>query len=74
MEDTLEDYIMSVSLISEDIKTITSAAFDRKTRLTDDQLMNLLIGARELHEARWNLLWDKFEEMIKSTEIKEKLK
>ena len=60
---TLEESITNMGCITDDIQTFFDA-HDRQ-RLTDDQVLNMLIGMRELHRHRYNKLWDTFEEVMK---------
>lgn len=32
--------------------------------LSEDQRMNILIGMKDLYDAKFNVLWDQFEQMI----------
>jgi len=47
--------------ICDDIDTLMQSQFDQEQKLTDDQIMNMLIGINELHKQRINLYKQKIE-------------
>ena len=59
----LEDQITSMLNVNEEIDTLFDA-WDRE-KLSEDQIFNMLIGMKELHNQRHNKLWSTFEEVTK---------
>lgn len=47
--------------ICDDIDTLMQAQYDLEQRLTEDQIMNMLIGINELHKQRINIYKQKLE-------------
>jgi len=47
--------------ICNDIDTLMQAQYDLEQRLTEDQIMNMLIGINELHKQRINIYKQKLE-------------
>ena len=47
--------------ICDDIDTLMQAQWDLEQQLTEDQIMNMLIGINELHKQRINLYKQKLE-------------
>jgi hypothetical protein len=47
--------------ICDDIDTLIQAQYDLEQRLTEDQIMNMLIGINELHKQRINIYKQKLE-------------
>lgn len=64
----LEQQIMTCWNICEDIKTITKMHDIRA--MTEDELMNALIGLETLYQMKFEILFDMFERMIKNGQIK----
>jgi hypothetical protein len=68
----LEDAMSNLSLVSEDIETIIYAIGDSPIKYTEDQLLNMLIGIKQLHETRYQKMWNVFEHLIKNGTIANK--
>ena len=66
----LEDAMSNLYQISEDIETIIYAIGDSPIKHTEDQILNMLIGIKQLHDTRYQKMWSIFEELIKQKEIK----
>ena len=66
----LEELIISVKQITEDLQVLMEAHFDTKKGLTEDQIMNMIIGIQQLHECRCDALFNCMEKMIKQGNIK----
>jgi len=66
----LEELVTSVRQITEDLQVVMQSKFDTKKGLTEDQIMNMIIGIQQLHECRCDALWNCMEEMIKEGDIK----
>ena len=65
----LEDAMSNLSLVSEDIETIIYAIGDSPIKYTEDQLLNMLIGTRQLHDTRFQKVLSIFEQLIKENKI-----
>jgi len=63
----LEDLIMAAWITREDIDLIAWSLLDRKEPTTEDELSNLLLGLSALHNARMTMLFQAYEDLIKST-------
>jgi hypothetical protein len=63
----LEDLIMAAWVTKEDIDLILWTMLDRKEPATEDELSNLLLGVSALHNSRMNMLFQAYEELLKST-------
>jgi hypothetical protein len=63
----LEDLIMAAWITKEDIDLIAWTVLDRKEPTTEDELSNLLLGLSALHNARMNVLFQAYEDLLKST-------
>ena len=68
----LEDAMSILHQISEDIETIIYAIGDSPIKHTEDQLLNMLIGMKQLHDTRYQKMWDTFEQLIKNGTISDK--
>lgn len=70
----LEDAMSDLHQIGEDIETIIYAIGDSPIKHTEDQLLNMLIGMKQLHNTRYQKMWDIFEQLIKNGTITNKEK
>ena len=61
---TLEDSMSSMHCFGDDIDTILHAYMDAKIRPTEDEMANMLIGVKCLFNARYQKMWQVFEELI----------
>jgi hypothetical protein len=68
----LEDAMSNLHLISEDIETMIYAIGDCPIKHTEDQLLNMLIGMKQLHDTRYQKMWDTFEQLIQNGTISNK--
>ena len=68
----LEDAMSNLHQIGEDIDTIIYAIGDCPIKHTEDQLLNMLIGIKQLHDTRYQKMWDVFEQLIKKGIISNK--
>tara|TARA_B110000483_G_C17963778_1_gene453121 strand:- start:255 stop:485 length:231 start_codon:yes stop_codon:yes gene_type:complete len=68
----LEDAMSNLHQIGEDIDTIIYAIGDCPIKHTEDQLLNMLIGIKQLHDTRYQKMWDVFEQLIKEGIISNK--
>jgi hypothetical protein len=66
----LEELITSTRQVVDDLQVMMERQFDTEQGLTEDQIMNMLIGIQQLHECRCDALWDCMEKMIKQGDIK----
>ena len=51
--------------MSDDIDAILHSYMDAKVRPTEDDMANMLIGAKALHNARYQRMFQIFEQLIK---------
>ena len=65
----LEEDISNLNQIGEDIETMIYAIGDSPNKHTEDQLLNMLIGIKQLHDARYEKMWTTFEHLIKDGTI-----
>lgn len=65
----LEEAISEMAQLPNDIDTIIYAIGDAPEPATEDELLNMLIGVRQLHETRYRKMWQIFEELVKNTTI-----
>ena len=70
----LEDAMSDLHQIGEDIETIIYAIGDCPIKHTEDQLLNMLIGIKQLHDTRYQKMWNVFEQLIKKGIISNKEK
>jgi len=68
----LEDAMSNLHQIGEDIETIIYAIGDSPIKHTEDQLLNMLIGMKQLDDTRYQKMWDTFEQLIKNGTISDK--
>jgi tetrahydrodipicolinate N-succinyltransferase len=68
----LEDAMSDVHQVGEDIETMIYAIGDSPVEHTEDQLLNMLIGIKQLHETRYQKMWNVFEQLIKKGIISNK--
>ena len=68
----LEDAMSNLSLVGEDIDTFIYAIGDCPIKHTEDQLLNMLIGMKQLHDTRYQKMWDTFEQLIQNGTISDK--
>ena len=68
----LEEAMSNLHQIGEDIETIIYAIGDSPIKHTEDQLLNMLIGIKQLHDTRYQKMWNVFEQLIKNGTITNK--
>ena len=66
----LEELITSVRQITEDLQVVMQSQFDTEKGLTEDQIMNAIIGMQQLHECRCDALFNCMEKMIEQGDLK----
>ena len=66
----LEEAIGGMAQLSHDIDTIMYAYSDSPIKATEDEILNMLIGVKQLHETRYQKMWGIFEELIKQKDLK----
>ena len=67
----LEDAMSSLYSMSDDIDIILHSYMDARVRPSEDDMANMLIGAKALHNARYQKMWEIFEGLIKTGIIKD---
>ncbi len=68
----LEEAISELHQIGDDIETMIYAIGDCPIKHTEDQLLNMLIGMKQLHDTRYQKTWDVFEQLIQNGIISNK--
>ena len=68
----LEERMSALHNTSDDIDTVIHAYGDAKVKPTEDDMLNMLIGVKALHEARYQRLWQTFEQLIEDKVITNK--
>ena len=67
----LEDAMSSLYNIGDDIDTVLHSYMDARVRPSEDDMANMLIGVKTLYNARYQKMWEIFEELIKTGVIKD---
>ena len=70
----LEEAMSALYNMGDDIDVILHSYMDARVRPTEDDMANMLIGAKALHNARYQRMWQVFEELIKNGVISNNLK
>ena len=65
----LEEAISNLDQVGEDVDTIIYAIGDSPIKYTEDQILNMLIGTRQLHDARVQKALSILEQLIKENKI-----
>lgn len=68
----LEDAMSALYNMGDDIDAILHSYMDAKVQPTEDDMANMLIGAKALHNARYQRMWQVFEDLIKNGVISNK--
>ena len=68
----LEEHMSAMSILGDDIDTVIHAYGDAEIKPTEDDMLNMLIGIKALHEARYQRMWQTFEHLIKTKVITNK--
>jgi len=66
----LEEAMSNLHQIGEDIETIMYAIGDSPIKHSEDQILNMLIGMKQMHETRYQKMWNIFENLIANKTIK----
>ena len=65
----LEEAMGEMLSTQNDIETIIYAIGDSPIKHTEDELLNMLIGMKQLNETRYQKMWYIFEQLIKEKKI-----
>jgi len=65
----LEEAMGEMLATQNDIETMIYAIGDSPMKHSEDQLLNMLIGMKQLNETRYRKMWSIFEELIKEKKI-----
>ena len=68
----LEEAMSALYNLGDDIDVILHSYMDAKIRPTEDDMANMLIGVKALHNARYQKMWQIFEDLIKNGTISSK--
>lgn len=60
----LEQHIMQAWITSEDLDLFLWKLMDSPDEMTEDEIANMLIGIKTIHDARMRKLWNTFEELL----------
>ena len=66
----LEEAIGQMAQFTTDIDTVIYAVGDASEPATEDELLNMLIGVKQLYETRYQKMWSIFEELIEQGDLK----
>ena len=66
----LEEAMGEMLATQNDIETIIYAIGDSSIKHTEDELLNMLIGIKQLNETRYQKMWSTFEALIINKSIK----
>ena len=65
----LEEAMGEMLATQNDIETIIYAIRDSPIKHTEDELLNMLIGMKQLNQTRYQKMWYIFEQLIKEKKI-----
>lgn len=65
----LEEAMGEMLATQNDIETLIYGIGDSPTPYTEDQILNVLIGMKELNETRYHKMWHIFEQLIENKKI-----
>lgn len=65
----LEDAMSQMTNLEDDIDVILHSYMDARIRPTEDDITNMLIGVKSLHSARYQRMWQVFEQLIEEKVI-----
>lgn len=65
----LEEAMGEMLSTQNDIETLIYAIGDSPIKHTEDELLNMLIGMKQLNETRYQKMWGIFEQLIKEKKI-----
>ena len=65
----LEEAMGEMLATQNDIETMIYAIGDSPIKHTEDELLNMLIGMKQLNETRYRKMWSIFEQLIKEKKI-----
>ena len=68
----LEEAMSQLHNVGDDIDIVLHSYMDAKIRPTEDGLANMLIGIKALHNARYQKMWQIFEDLISNKTITDK--
>jgi hypothetical protein len=66
----LEELVTSARQITDDLGVMMRAQMDTEKGLTEDQIMNMIIGIQQLHECRCDAVWECMEKLIEQGNLK----
>ena len=68
----LEEAITQVFTFDEELETIIYRVGDSPVNPTEDELINMMIGIKELNKVRFEKLWNTFEALLANGVISDK--
>jgi len=68
----LEEAMGEMLATQNDIETMIYAIGDSPIKYSEDELLNMLIGMKQLNETRYQKMWNIFESLIKNGTISNK--
>lgn len=66
----LEEKIMRVWATSDDLEDFIMQFYEGSSRMTDDEVFNVIWGLKELHDIRMNQLFDAFKRAFQLDEYR----
>jgi hypothetical protein len=63
----LEEAMGNMSQIQSDIDAMIYAIGDSPRKYTEDELLNMLIGMSQLHQTRYDAMWQEYEVFTKKS-------
>lgn len=70
----LEDSMSKMLNIDDELEDLIYKVGDSKTRPTEDEILNMLIGIKALNQARYERMWQIFETCVKDGIISNRTK
>ena len=68
----LEEAISEVFTTNEELETLIYRVGDSPVTPSEDEILNMLIGIKELNKVRYEKLWNTFEALVKDGTISNK--
>ena len=65
----LEEAMGNMSNIKGDIDAVIYAIGDAPRKYTEDELLNMLIGMSQLHQTRYDIMWQEYETFTKKERL-----
>jgi len=60
----MENAIIRMGALEDELDVLLYKMFDASRKPTDDEVMNIMIGIKEINKARYDMLWESFTRTI----------